>query len=136
MTFLLDTNVVFEGRKGSTANPGVQAWYAATGSAELYLSALVVGELRHGIELRRRKDPDSGAHLDRWLTQVTSSFSNRILPVDDEVADRWGRLGVPDPIPPIDALLAATALVHGFTLVSRNTAHLARTGASLLNPFS
>lgn len=136
MTYLLDTNVISEGRKGTGANPGVQAWFAAIESADLHLSVLVVSELRHGIELRRRKDPHAGAHLDRWLNQVVRDFSNRILPVDQEDSDRWGRLGVPDPIPAIDGLLAATALVHDLTLVSRNVSHLEGTGASLLNPFS
>lgn len=136
MSYLLDTNVISEARKGANANPGVQSWFADASSDDLYLSVLVVGELRHGIELRRRRDSHAGAHLDRWLTQITRDFSDRILPVGDQVADRWGRMGVPDPVPSIDGLLAATALVHDLILVTRNTSHLGATGALLVNPFT
>jgi predicted nucleic acid-binding protein len=101
----------------------------------IYLSVLVVGEIRQGIERVRRRDGRGAAALDRWLGEVVGQHADRILPVDLDVARAWGPLNVPDPLPTIDGLLAATALVHGFALVTRNVKHVARTGVTLLNPF-
>jgi predicted nucleic acid-binding protein len=132
--YLLDTNVLSELRK-PRGHEGVRRWFAGAPDESLHLSALVLGEIRHGIELKRRRDPAAAAALDRWLSGLERRFRDRILPVDAAVADAWGRLGVPDPVPVVDGLLAATALVHGMTLVTRNTADLARTGVSLLDPW-
>lgn len=136
MTWLLDTNVVSELRKGERANPGLRAWFAQVEEDSLYTSVLVVGELRRGIESLRRRDVPSALALDHWLAGLTDGFADRILPVDQAVAERWGRLNVPDPVPTVDGLLAATALVHGMTLVTRNTRDVARTGVALLDPMT
>ncbi len=134
MSFLLDTNVVSEVRK-RTANPNVQAWLASVAGLELHLSVLVIGEIRQGIERMRRRDPAQAAAYEAWLSTLLRDYADRIVPVTAEVAQEWGRLNVPDPLPVIDGLLAATAKVRGWTLVTRNTADLARSGVLLLNPF-
>jgi predicted nucleic acid-binding protein len=134
VSFLLDTNVVSEVPK-SRADADVLAWMASVTAADLYLSVLVVGEIRRGVEGLRRRDPAQAAVYDVWLTGLRRDYADRILPVTAEIAEEWGRLNVPDPIPTIDGLLAATAKVHGLTLVTRNTADVARTGVPLLNPF-
>jgi toxin FitB len=135
VTYLLDTNIVSELRKPN-AHPRVTAWAAATRSDQLYLSVLTLGEVRHGIQLLRRRDPVQAGVFEAWLDVLKRDFSDRLLPVTAEVADEWGRLGVPDPIPLIDGLLAATARIHDLTLVTRNTPDLARTGVRLLDPFA
>jgi predicted nucleic acid-binding protein len=133
--FLLDTNVVSELRKGARANPGVLRWLESVDSEELYLSVLVIGEIRRGIELIRRRDPSSAQSLEAWLARLRRQFANRILPVDDEVAQLWGTLGLEQPFPPIDGLLAATALCHDLTLVTRNEADVSRVPIRALHPF-
>lgn len=97
---------------------------------------LVLGELRRGVEGLRRRDPRAADALDRWLRDHRAVQGERVLGVDEAVSDWWGRLGVPDPLPTVDGLLAATALVHGMTLVTRNTRDVTRTGVSVLNPFA
>ena len=134
MSFLLDTNVISEARKPA-GDPNVRAWLASVRGAELYLSVLVVGEIRQGIERLRRRDPRH-AVFEAWLATLRLDYADRILPVTAEIAEEWGRLNVPDPVAAIDGLLAATAHVHGLTLVTRNTADVARTGVALLNPFA
>jgi predicted nucleic acid-binding protein len=134
VTWLLDTSIVSELRKGERASLGLREWFAEADEESLYTSALVVGELRRGIESVRRRDAPSALALDHWLAGLTSDFADRILPVDQAVAERWGRLNVPDPVPAVDGLLAATALVHGLTLVTRNTRDVVRTGVPLLDP--
>ena len=136
MSYLIDTNVISEIRKGGRSNPGVAAWFAETSSAEMYLSALTVGEIRKGIEGIRRRDQPTAEALEAWLAEITATYAERILPVDAVVAERWGRLMVPDPLPLFDGLLTATAVVHGLTLVTRNVSHVERTGVDILNPFS
>jgi toxin FitB len=134
VSYLLDTNVISEIRK-EHSNARVKAWFAATAPDELYLSVLTVGEIRHGIERLRRRDPTQTSLFEVWLSALQRDFAEHLLPVTAEVADEWGRLGVPDPIPTVDGLLAATARVGGHTLVTRNTGDLVRTGVRLLNPF-
>lgn len=136
MSYLLDTNVISELRKGERADPAVAAWFAGLGEAEIYLSVLTLGEIRRGVESVRRRDPEAGAALDSWLGRVAEAHRERVLPVDRAVAEEWGRLGVPDPLPVVDGLLAATARVHGLTLATRNVADIAATGAALVNPFA
>ncbi len=133
--YLLDTNVVSELRKGARANPGVHAWFEAHAADQLWLSVLVVGELRRGVELLRRRDAKAGKKLSDWLATVTNDFGDRVLPVTTDVCERWAMLNVPDPLPVIDGLLAATALEHHLTLVTRNTNDVSRTGVALDNPF-
>ncbi len=135
MRYLLDTNVISETRKGALANPGVVAWLAQTPPASLWTSVLVLGELRRGVEALRRRDPGAADALDRWLNDHRATQADRVLVIDEQVCERWGRLGVPDPLPTVDGLLAATALVHDMTLVTRNTRDVTRTGVTLLNPF-
>ena len=136
MKFLVDTNVLSELRKGPRANPRVLGWFQSVDGAALYLSVLVIGELRQGVERLRRRDPPAAAKLDRWLHELIDRHADRTLPVDAAVADRWGRLNVPDPIPAVDGLLAATALVHSLTLVTRNVRDVRSTGVRHLDPFA
>lgn len=133
--FLLDTNVISELRKGARANPGVTAWIAGVDDSDLFLSVLVAGELRQGVERLRLRDPTAAARIDRWYAALIDGYAHRLLPVDAQVAELWGRLNVPDPISAVDGLLAATAIVHGLTLVTRNVKDVARTGVNLHNPF-
>jgi predicted nucleic acid-binding protein len=135
MTYLLDTNVISELRKRHP-DPGVLAWYDSVPSARLFLSVLTVGEIRLGIERLRRKDAAAAAGLERWLAGLLRGYADHVIGIDAETAQEWGRLNVPDPLPVIDGLLAACARVRGWTLVTRNTAGLARSGAALLNPFA
>lgn len=134
--FLLDTNVVSELRKGDRADPGVRRWFEEHAADQLWLSALVVGELRRGVELLRRRDAKAGDVLSAWLDRVTTEFGDRILPITTEVCERWGVLNVPDPLPVVDGLLAATALEHDLVFVTRNTGDVERTGVQFDNPFS
>jgi predicted nucleic acid-binding protein len=134
MNYLLDTNVVSEIRKPN-ADPSVRGWYEGVRGDELFVSVLVVGEVRRGIERIRRRDSDQAEVYERWLATLQARYSGRILPITAEIAEEWGRLNAPDPLPEVDGLLAATARVHGLTLVTRNTADFARTGVRLLNPF-
>jgi toxin FitB len=135
MGFLIDTNVLSELRKGQRCAPHVAAWFASISASDIYLSVLVVGEIRRGIENLRRRDVVGAQRLETWLQQVESSYADRILAISRDVAERWGRLSSPDSLPAVDGLLAATALVHGHTLVTRNTKDVARTGVLVLNPF-
>jgi len=135
VSYLLDTNVVSELRRKRPA-PAVIRWFESVRSDELFLSVLVVGELRRGVELLRRKDGPAAELIDGWLDELSTRFRDRILPVSSAVADRWGRLGVHDPLPAVDALMAATAHVHGLTLVTRNVGDFERTGVPLLDPFA
>lgn len=135
MRYLLDTNVVSELRKQERANRFVTAWFRERKPQELYLSVLTLGELRRGAERVSRRDPRSATVLRAWLDRTRARFRDRIVNVDGAVADRWGRLGAVDPLPDVDGLLAATALVHGMTVVTRNVRHIAPTGALHLNPF-
>jgi len=136
MGFLIDTNVLSEVQKGDRTNPGVRAWYDAVEPRELYLSVLVLGEVRQGIERLRRRDPAQAERLAQRLTLITAGFADRILPISAAIAEQWGNNNVPDALPVIDGLLAATAQVHGLTLVTRNVRDVERSGVSLLNPFS
>jgi predicted nucleic acid-binding protein len=135
LSYLLDTNVVSELRKRTRASAAVSSWFAEVDSNDLFLSALVVGELRQGTERIRRRDPVAAERLERWLLALVESYADRILPVDQRIAELWGRLNVPDPLPAVDGLLAATALVHDLTLVTRDTRQIARTGVRLHDPF-
>ena len=134
MKYLLDTNVLSEARR-PRGDEGVKGWLSSVPAGELYLSVLVIGEVRRGVERLKRRDPDGAETYEAWLGAVLHDYADRILPVDAEIAEEWGRMSVPDPVPIVDGLMAATAKVRGMTFVTRNTADVARTGARLLNPF-
>lgn len=136
--FLLDTNVVSELRKvrAGKAHPNVASWAQTVHESSLFLSAIVVQELEIGVLQLQRKDQAQGALLRTWLDEsVLPAFLDRVLPVDTAVALRSARLQVPDPQPCRDGLIAATALIHGMTVVTRNIADFIRTGVPLLNPW-
>ena len=137
--FLLDTNIVSELRKAGTgrAHPAVVAWAQGVEPATLFLPVIAVLEIDRGVLMVERRDPIQGATLRAWLEgQVLPAFEGRILPVDVTVAWRCAGLHVPDPKSDRDALIAATALVHGMTVVTRNLADFTATGVRLLNPFA
>jgi predicted nucleic acid-binding protein len=136
--YLLDTNVVSELRKARArkAHPRVVAWARRMPVATLFLSVITVQELEIGVQLAQRRDAAQGAVLRAWLEdQVLPAFSDRILPVDTAVARRSASIHVPDPRPVRDGLIAATALVHGLTLVTRNTSDFVPMAVPLLNPW-
>jgi predicted nucleic acid-binding protein len=135
VSYLIDTNIISEIRKGERCDANVAAWYAAVADDELFLSTLVLGEIRKGVELARPRDPRKAAALERWLEQVEIAFDGRVVGIDNAVSDQWGRLTAIRPIPVIDGLLAATALIGGLTLVTRNDRDIAGLGVSVLNPF-
>jgi toxin FitB len=134
--FLLDTNVISEIRKRERAHPNVIRFVARASVEEIGTSVIVLAEIRRGIELKRRRDPEQANSLDRWFAQMRTRLGNRVLPIDEPVAEAWALLAIPDPLPRIDGLLAATAKVHGLTLVTRNVADIAHTGVQILDPFS
>lgn len=136
MTYLLDTNVISEVRKGTSCNASVAAWFASVDADELFISALVLGEIRKGIEKLRAREAERAESLDRWLTALETDYRDRIVGVDAAVADAWGRMSARRPTPVIDSLLAATAAVHGLILVTRNEDDVAELGARVLNPFT
>ncbi len=136
MIFLLDTNVISEIRKRDRAHPNVSLWVHRTPVREIGTSVVVLAEIRRGIELKRRNDVEQAEGLDRWFWRMRTRLGDRVLPVDEPIAEAWARLSVPDPLPLIDGLLAATAKVRGLTLVTRNIADVMRTGVSVLDPFS
>jgi predicted nucleic acid-binding protein len=132
--YLLDTNVLSEARR-KRPDSNVEAWLATVPEAELYVSVLVVGEIRQGIERLRRRDRSRAVVFETWLSALLGGYADRIIPVTVEVAEEWGRMNVPDPLPVIDGLMAATAKLRGWTFVTRNVADLTRCGVRLLNPF-
>jgi hypothetical protein len=144
MMYLLDTNVVSGLRKASRKRAGAAAmdahcrkWFAAADSQQLYLSVVTVLELEIGCLLLERRDAAQGAVIRTWIRdRVLPAFAGRILPVDVAVAERCAALHVPDPLEDRDSLIAATAMVHGMTVVTRNVDHFERTGVPILNPWT
>lgn len=135
MSFLLDTNVISELRK-QRPNPGVAEWFAATDSADLHLSVLIVGEVRQGIErLKRRGDDAQAVVFERWLEVLKTEFGDRLLPVTTAVSERWGQLGADRLLPVVDGLLAATAAEHDLTFVTRDSSILAAAGVRTIDPW-
>lgn len=134
MTFLLDTNVVSEIRR-QRPNYGVADWFDTVRASDLFLSALVVGEIRQGIERLAARKPARAEVLEKWLEQLVNTYGDRIAPVTTEVAEVWGRLNAKEPLPVVDGLIAATALAHDWTLVTRNVRDVESTGVRVLNPF-
>ena len=134
--YLLDTNVVSELRRGRRANAGVTAWSQGVSPDDLLVSAITILEIEIGVLLIERRDARQGAVLREWLeSKALAAFADRVLPVDAAVARRCAQLHVPDPRGERDALIAATALVHQLTLVTRNTADFRAMNVPLLNPW-
>jgi toxin FitB len=139
--YILDTNVISELRKGRKTHQNVRKWAERLPSASLYISVISVLELEIGILLidrrdKERRDKEQGAILRAWMDRhVLPTFSERTLPIDTAVAQRCATLHVPNPSSDRDALIAATALVHGLTVATRNIAHFERTGVGVLNPW-
>jgi len=136
VNYLLDTNVISELRKGVRGDDHVRGWFRSLPTGSTWLSVLVVGELRRGIESIRRRDPRASEAIERWMTGLLTDYSDRILEIDSRVADAWGRMNVPDPLPAVDGLIGATAIVHDLTVATRNARDMSRTGARCLNPFA
>ena len=135
VSYLLDTNVISELRKGRHGHPSLMTWWSGVNSVDVYLSVMVLGEIRHGIERLRLRDADRARELEAWLEAVASAFGARVLGVTPAVADAWGRMGVRRSVPLVDSLLAATAIVNDLVLVTRNTRDIQATGARYLDPF-
>jgi toxin FitB len=134
--FLLDTNVLSELRKGARADANVRRWFGSVDENLLFLSVLVTGEIRRGIEAIRKRDVRAASALEGWLQALVQAHSDRVLPVDVAIADEWGRLDARGSLPVADGLLAATARVHDLILVTRNVKDVARTGIDVLDPFA
>jgi toxin FitB len=134
VSYLLDTNVVSETRR-RRPEPNVMRWLEASGPDAHFVSVLTIGEITKGIVQRRQRDPAGADRLARWLSGLRQLFTERILVVGDPEATCWGNLAGRAELPVIDGLIAATALVHDLTLVTRNTRDFARAGARLLDPW-
>lgn len=135
MSFLLDTNVVSETRR-KTPDPKVVAWVSQADPSDLFISAMTLGEIAKGVALRAKQSPAQSADLEQWLTATRIGYADRIIAIDADIAEAWGRLDAKRNLPVVDGLLAATALVRGMTLVTRNVRDVAGAGVALLNPWN
>lgn len=135
MGFLLDTNVVSELRK-ARPDPHVVTWSEREWRSDIYISALVAGEIWQGIERIRLRDPAQATTLTRWIETLLATYNDRILPITTEIAQKWGRISpAAQPLPVVDGLMAATAMVHDLVFVTRNIEDVTRAGIRVLNPF-
>jgi predicted nucleic acid-binding protein len=132
--FLLDTVVLSELRKRDR-NPNVVRWLTGKAADDIFLSAVTIGEIERGIVRQRGKDPAFAEALESWLDRTIQIYGDRILPVDTQTARRWGSLSARIGNDGADLLIAATALEHGLTVVTRNIRHFEPTGVALINPF-
>jgi predicted nucleic acid-binding protein len=135
MRYLLDTNFISELRKEDRANRGVLAWGLAHDPMLCALSVITIGEIRSGIENSRLRDLTQAIAIEKWLGEQLVLFSNNILAVTVDIADRWGKLISQTRLPPQDLLLAATALEHDLTVITRNVADFESSGARVYNPW-
>ncbi len=135
MTYLVDTNVLSELRKRQP-DPGVVMWFGEVPSERMSVSVLVLGEIRRGVELLRSRDLPRSLRLQEWLEDLEELFGERVLPVSGQVAEAWGRLDTRRGLPTVDGLLAATALVHGLTVVTRDRRSFERAGVAFLDPWA
>lgn len=135
MTWLVDTNIISEVRKGPRCHLAVAAWWSSVEDRDIFLSTLTIGEIRKGVEAVRGRDPEKARALEVWLQAIVGAFGPRILGVDAAVAESWGRISAMRSVPVVDALLAATANVHGLVLVTRNAADVSGLGVPIRNPF-
>jgi len=135
--FLLDTVIISELRKPlHQRNPNLVKWIEAVSSQDLFVSVVTIGEIERGIERQRQVNPQFAANLAVWVDVILRTYEGRILPVDIAIARRWGRLSHQIGNKGLDLAIAATALEHGLTVVTRNVADFERTGVSVLDPFS
>ena len=134
MSYLLDTNIVSELRKGQKCDARVARWFQSVPEQDLFLSVMVVGEIRKGIELLRARDGARASQFDDWLDTLVVQLGTRIVPIDSAVCEEWGRLSAIRSLPVVDGLLAATARVYKLTFVTRD-ADVRDLDVSLLNPF-
>lgn len=132
--YLLDTNVISETRR-TRADTGVLTFLSAADAVGLFLSVLTLGELRKGVAARRRIDPAAADRQGIWVDRIETTFADRVLSVEIAVARLWGELSAGRSLPVIDTLIAATAMVHGLTLVTRNTRDVELTGVPLIDPW-
>ena len=134
--YLVDTNVISEARKDAKANPGVRKFFQTTDAADIYLSVQTIGEIRRGLEnIRHRGDLPQTGKFEKWLDLIVSDYADKILAFDEECAQIWGRLMSPHPEHPIVKQIAAIALIHDLTVVTRNVDDFRGTGVKLKNPF-
>jgi hypothetical protein len=133
--YLLDTNVISRVSKGAQSDQNAITWYESVPPDSLCLSVLVIGEIRAGVEKLRLRHAERAAAFERQLVLMIDLFADRIIGVDRRIAEQWGRLDARQRRPAVDCLLAATALVHGLTVVTRNARDFASTGVEVLNPF-
>jgi predicted nucleic acid-binding protein len=133
VSYLLDTNVISEIRRDR--DPHVRAWIAEVDDFELHLSVLTLGEIRKGIDLLHGRDPAKADVFAAWLADLRSHFAERILPIDERIAEEWGQLNAIAPRNTVDSLIAATGRVHKLTVVTRNTGDFAGCDVPLLNPW-
>lgn len=132
---LLDTNIVSELRREERADAGLLAWFEAEPEEGMFLSVITLGEVRKGIERLRPRDPSQAHRLELWLRRLKTQFAGKLLSVTPGISDRWGRMQGLRPLPVVDSLLAATAIEHDLTLVTRNEADFVGLGSRVLNPF-
>lgn len=135
MAFLLDTNVVSELRKAARCSRSVRHWYENSLAEEMFMSVVVFGELRSGIEKLRPSDPATAHSLELWVRGLKLAFADRILPVTLEICEQWGRLSAAQNLALADGLLAATAQCHELTIVTRNERDFQGVGVDYFNPF-
>jgi predicted nucleic acid-binding protein len=133
---LVDTNVVSELKRGRNADSRVLAWFSQMPNEQIFTSVIVLGEVRRGIELMARRDKPQSELLERWYSSVREQLANRVLAVDEAVMTVWSRISVPDPLPAYDGLIAATALVHGMTIATRNATDYRRAGVAVFDPWA
>ncbi len=136
--YLLDTNVISEVRKKRKANKGVTRFFESIikNKENLYLSVITIGELRRGVELiRHRGDSRQAIQLEKWLESILDEYQSNIIGIDEDVAQLWGKLRSPHPEHSLDKQIAATAIIHGLTVVTRNDKDFIKTGVKILNPF-
>jgi len=135
VNMLVDTNVVSELKRGRNADPRVVAWFSEMPNERVFTSVVVLGEVRRGIELVARRDKPQAEVLERWYASIRDQLANRVLAVDEPIMMVWSRISVPDLLPAYDGLIAATALVHGMTVATRNTADYRRAGVEVFDPW-
>jgi predicted nucleic acid-binding protein len=133
---LVDTNVVSELKRGPKAAPSVLKWFAEIAPQRVFTSVIVLGEIRRGIELVARRDKPQAETLERWYSSMRHRLGERVLPVDEPVMSTWARIRVPDMLPAYDGLIAATALVHELTVVTRDAADYRRVRVPVIDPWT